>query len=102
MTKKSLLFTFALCGMLLLGTHRMFAPDISPMTKMSTSGGQDPLEAARDKRDRAAVLAGRRSLIAVLSTDAEGKHPTVDFTQNNKQIFLVWQDKTGSKGDRIM
>lgn len=96
--KKFLLVAFALCGMLLLNVRTMFAPDLlkEPMT-----GGQDPMEVARANHSKQALLSARRSLTAVLSTDAEGKHSGVDFTQNDKRIFLVWQDRTGSKGDRI-
>ncbi len=101
MHKKSVLFPFVLCAMLLLGAHRMPAPTQNPIGSMPESGIPGPLDTARGDLLNRKVEAIRRSLTAVLAMDAEGKHPAMDFTQNDKQIFLVWQDQNGSKEDQI-
>ena len=99
MTKKPLLITCALSGVVLLsGTPSMLAP---PILEERTTHMQNPLDVARDDLQRQKIQALQRSLHAVLSTDAAGKHPTRDFTQNDKRIFLVWQDQAGAKGDRV-
>ncbi|MBE7158934.1 MAG: hypothetical protein INR62_10975 [Rhodospirillales bacterium] len=102
MTKKPLLLAPALGGMLLLNAHTMPAPSVDPMLKETQPvQGQDPLDAARDALNLKKIQAMQRSLTAVLSTDAAGKHPAVNFTPNDRQIFLVWHDRTGAKGDWI-
>ena len=101
MHKKSILFPFLFCGALFLGVQRLPAPLRSTMGGMPASGIPDPLDSARDDLLAQKIRTMQRSLTAVLSTDAEGKHLTVDFTPKDKQIFLVWQERNGFKGDQI-